>query len=428
VENTDDATLPHVLIIGGGFGGLNAAKTLGGKPVRVTLIDRTNHHLFQPLLYQVATGGLSPADIATPLRMILRGQGNAAVLFAEVTAVDLAARTVSLADGTRTYDYLILAAGAGNAYFGHDEWEAFAPGLKTLDDATEIRRRVFTAFETAEREDDPALRRRSLTFVVVGGGATGVEMAGAIAEIARDTLPAEYRAIRTSEARIILLDTAPRVLVAFAESLSARARHDLETLGVTVRLNERVTRIAPGVVEIGDERIEADTIIWAAGVAPSPLTRTLGLPLDRAGHVFVEQDLSLPGHPEAFAIGDLAAFPGPPDRKGENLPGLASVAMEQGTAAARNVLRRVAGEPTAPFHYRDKGILATIGRNRAVAQIFGLHIAGVVAWFLWALVHVALLIGFRRRAAVMIEWMWAYFTRQRRSRLVSMNSGVAGSR
>lgn len=411
------STLPHVLIIGGGFGGLNAAKALTGKAVRVTLIDRTNHHLFQPLLYQVATGGLSSADIASPLRTILRRQRNVAVLLAAATAIDLAARTVILADGgTLTYEYLILAAGADNTYFGHGEWEPLAPGLKSLDDAVELRRRIYTAFEAAERTDNPAARRRHLTFVVVGGGATGVEMAGAIAEVARETLPVEYRAINAAQARILLVDNGPRLLVAFPARLSARAKRDLQSLGVEVRLNSRVTQLEPGAVVIGDERIEAATVIWAAGVAPSPLTRSLGVPLDRAGHVLVEPDLSLPGHPEAFAIGDLATLPGP---NGAPLPGVAPVAMQGGTLAARNVLHRLAGEPTAQFHYRDKGILATIGRNRAVADIFGVRLTGFPAWFAWALVHVALLIGYRNRTAVMAEWIWAYFTRQRRARLVS---------
>lgn len=410
---------PKVVVIGGGFGGLNAVKTLAKQPVRVTLIDRWNHHLFQPLLYQVATGVLPPSDIASPLRSILRRQENAEVILAEVTAVDLNTRTVQLADGAMTYDYLILSAGARNSYFGHDAWQSLAPGLKSIDDAVEVRRRVFLAFEEAEREKDPNVRKRLLTFVIVGGGPTGVELAGAIAEIAHESLPAEYRVIASEDARILLVDSSERILASFPASLSQRAMRDLESLGVEVRLHKHVTMIEKGTVSIGDERIEAGTVIWAAGVAPSPLAETLGVPLDHRGHVFVAPDLSLPGYPEAFVIGDMAMLNG---SDGKPLPGLASVAQQEGSAAARNVLRQLRGQASQPFTYFDKGTLATIGRNRAVAEIFHVRLTGFIAWFIWAFVHVALLVGYRNRLSVMTEWIWAYFTRQRQDRLLEVGS------
>lgn len=408
---------PHVVVIGGGFGGLNAVKTFEKQPVRVTLIDRWNHHLFQPLLYQVATGALAPSDIASPLRSIFRRQENVEVMLAEVMAIDLNAREARLADGTVPYDYLILAAGARSTYFGHHEWEPLAPGLKSIDDAVEVRRRVFLAFEEAERTTDPATRKRFMTFVIVGGGATGVELAGAIAEIAHESLAGEFRTIDPNHTRILLVDGGDRVLAAFPPSLSRRAMRDLESLGVEVRLHTRVTNVEDGAVVIGDERIETQTVIWAAGVTPSPLAHTLGVPLDHSGHVRVQPDLSIAGHPEVFAIGDLSTLNG---ADGKPLPGLAPVAQQEGTLAARNIVRRVKGEPTRPFKYVDKGTLATIGRNRAVADIFHVRLAGIVAWFMWAFVHIALLIGFRNRFTVMMEWIWAYFTRQRGSRLLEV--------
>ncbi len=410
-------TVPHVVVIGGGFGGLNAVKAFDKQPVRVTLIDRWNHHLFQPLLYQVATGALAPSDIASPLRSILREQNNAAVVLAEVMAIDLKARTVHLADGMMTYDYLILAAGARSTYFGHEEWERLAPGLKSIDDAVAVRRRVFLAFEEAERVSDPAARARLMTFVIVGGGTTGVELAGAIAEVARESLTKEFRSIDPREARILLIDGGDRLLASFPPALSRRTMRDLKSLGVEIRLHAHVTSVEPEAVSVGDERIATATVIWAAGVTPSPLAGTLDVPLDGKGHVRVEPDLALAAYPDAFVIGDMAALNGP---NGKPLPGVASVAQQQGPHAARNILRRVGGKPTQPFRYFDKGTLATIGRNRAVADIFGVRLAGFPAWFIWAFVHIALLIGFRTRFSVMTEWIWAYFTRQRGSRLLEV--------
>lgn len=415
-HDTPTIPAPRVVIVGGGFGGLSAARSLADDPVHVTLIDRWNHHLFQPLLYQVATAALSPADIASPLRAILRAQRNADVLLGEVTAVDVGARAVLLADGTRVpYDYLVLAAGAGSTYFGHDEWRAHAPGLKSIADALDIRRRVFLALELADRATDPAARARYLTFVVVGGGPTGVEMAGAIAEIARETVAKEYRTFDPAHAKIYLLDGGSRLLASFPERLARRAERDLKSLGVIVRTKTHVTGVEAGAVLLADERIETETVVWAAGVAPSPLGRTLGVPLDHAGRVRVGPDLAVSGHPEIFVIGDLAAREG---RDGKLLPGLAPVAMQEGETAARNLVRRVRYEPPEIFRYRDRGTMATIGRNRAIADIKGIHLTGISAWLAWALVHIALLINFRNRIVVMIEWIWAYFTHQRPARLV----------
>jgi NADH dehydrogenase len=412
--------------VGGGFGGLYAAFALRHRPVQVTLLDRRNHHLFQPLLYQVATAALSPGNIAQPIRHILRGSPNVRVLLGEATAVDLAARRVALADGDALgYDFLILATGASHAYFGHDEWRELAPGLKDVDDALEIRRRMLLAFEAAERETDPARRQALLTFVIVGGGPTGVELAGALGEIARDVLVHDFRAIDPRQARIVLLEAGPRLLAGFATPLSAAAARGLAARGVEVRTATAVTRIAPGLVEAaGGLRIAAETVVWAAGVTASPLARTLGVLLDRVGRVLVEPDLSIPGHPEAFAIGDVAAFLHDPAAPGAALPGLAPVAIQMGRDAARSILATVRGEPRRPFRYRDRGIMATIGRNAAVAQSGRLRLTGFVAWVAWVLVHVLLLIGFRNRLVVMLEWAWAYVTFNRGVRLITGVSGL----
>lgn len=425
VENVNrNAVAPHVVIVGGGFGGLAAAQALKRAAVRVTLVDRANHHLFQPLLYQVATAALSPADIAAPIRAVLRNQRNTTVLLGEVTGVDLVNRAVMLAPGPETgetadnrlpYDSLILAPGAATAYFGHNEWIKDAPGLKSLDDAIEIRRRVFLAFEAAERERDPATRQRLLTFVVVGGGPTGVELAGALAEIAHEALDREFRAINPDDATIYLLDAGPRILPTFPEHLSAKAATDLDMLGVEIRIKAAVTGIKHDAVHLGDERIDAATVIWAAGVTASPLGRSLGVPLDKGGRVPVEPDLTLAAHPEVFVIGDLAALK---DQRGNLLPGLAPVATQQGEAAATNILRTMRGEPRAAFRYRDRGNIATIGRNRAVAVIYGIKTSGFIAWVIWVFVHILTLIGYRNRFAVMAQWTYAYFTHRRPARLI----------
>jgi NADH dehydrogenase len=411
-----DAATPHVVIVGGGFGGLNAARRLARRDVRVTLVDRRNHHLFQPLLYQVATAALSPADIAMPLRSILRDAASVRVLLAEVQAVDLAGRRVVLDEGTLAYDALILAAGAGHSYFGHDEWERLAPGLKTLEDALEIRRRILLAFEAAERAEDGAERRALLTFVVIGGGPTGVELAGAIAEIARLTIARDFRAIEPAQARVVLLEGGPRILASFPEDLSGAAARSLARLGVEVRTQALVTRITSDAVWVGGEQIRSRAVLWAAGVAGSALARSLGVLLDRTGRVPVEPDLSVPGHPEAFVVGDLAAFR---HQTGEPLPGLAPVAIQQGRAAAANVWRRFAGEPTRPFRYRDRGSMATVGRAAAVAAIGRVHLSGMPAWLAWLGVHIAFLIGFRNRFLVLFQWAWAYVTWQRGARLIT---------
>ena len=407
---------PHVVIVGGGFGGLYAARALASRPVRVTLLDRRNHHLFQPLLYQVATAALNPSDIATPLRSILRRAPNVTVFLAEVVAVDLAGRRLVLDEGAMTYDALVLAAGAGHSYFGHDDWEPLAPSLKTLEDALEIRRRVLLAYEEAEREQDGAEQRALLTSVVIGGGPTGVELAGALAEISRETIARDFRLIDPTKARIVLLEGGPRVLAAFPDPLPARAAAALARIGVEVRTGATVTRVTADAVWLGGEQIRARTVLWAAGVAAAPLTRTLGVPLDRAGRVMVERDLSIPGHPEAFAIGDLCAFIA---EDGRPLPGLAPVALQQGRAAARNVLRRLAGEPTEAFRYRDRGSMATIGRAAAVAVVGRLRLSGLPAWLAWLFVHIMFLIGFRNRFLVLFEWAWAYVSWQRGARLIT---------
>jgi NADH dehydrogenase len=407
-------TAPHVVVIGGGFAGLAAARRLGGEAVRVTLLDRRNHHVFQPLLYQVATAGLSGTEIAAPLRRILRKHANVTVLLAEATRVDAPARRLVLQDGELPYDFLIVATGATHSYFGHDEWARVAPGLKSLEDALLIRRRMLLAFERAERETSPARRAEWLTFVVIGGGPTGVELAGTLVEIARYTLRHEFRRMDPAGARVILLEGLDRVLPPYPPDLSAKAQAQLERLGVEVRTRAMVTGVDEEGVSVGSERIHARTVLWGAGVAASPLGRTLGAPLDKAGRVKVEADLSVPGHPEVYVAGDLASCV----QDGKPVPGVAPAANQMGEHAARNVLRRVAGQPTVPFRYRDKGSLAAIGRRAAVADIRGLKLAGLAAWLAWLGIHIFFLIGFRNRIVVLLEWALAYFTHQRNARLI----------
>ena len=406
---------PHVVIIGGGFAGLYCARALRRAPVRVTLVDARNFHLFQPLLYQVATASLSPADIAMPLRYVLRRAHNVEVWMARATTIDVERHMVQLEEGSLRYDYLIVATGATHAYFGHDEWAAHAPGLKTIDDATEIRRRFLLAFEAAEREADPAARARLLTFAIVGGGPTGVELAGAMVEIARKVMPREFRSINTRTARVLLLEGGPRILPAYTETSSARAQRQLEKLGVEVRTNALVTAIDEHCVGVGDDVIATDNVFWAAGVAASPLGAELGAPLDRAGRVIVQPDCSIQGHPEVFVIGDLAHI----EQDGQAVPGVAPAAMQMGRYAARAIRADVAGRPRAPFHYVDKGSLATIGRAAGVAEIAGIKLSGLIAWLVWVFVHILYLIGFRNRLIVMIQWAWAYLWYNRGIRLIT---------
>lgn len=416
---------PEVVIIGGGFGGLYAALSLNRAPVHVTLLDRRNFHLFQPLLYQVATGGLSPANIAAPLRDVLKRQANAQVLLAEATSIDVGGRRVILREGDSVpYDTLIVAAGARHHYFGRPDWEALAPGLKTVEDATEIRRRILLAFETAERSDDPVQRQGLLTFVLVGAGPTGVEMAGAIAELARQTLRRNFRRIDPAAARILLLEGADRVLPPYPPDLSAKAERSLRRLGVEVWTKARVTEIQPGVVTVDRggtvERISTATIIWAAGVQASPMGKIVAeateAVLDHAGRVTVANDLTLPGHPEIFVIGDLAIAKG---ADGKPLPGIAPVAMQQGRYVAGIIRKRLRGETSGPFHYRDKGTMATIGRAAAVGEIFGLRLSGLLAWLAWLFIHLAYLIQFQNRVLVLMQWCWNYATRNRAARLIT---------
>jgi NADH dehydrogenase len=419
------AMAPHVVIVGGGFGGLEAAQALAGAPVRVTLIDRHNYHLFQPLLYQVATASLSPGDIASPIRWVLRHQENVEVLLAGARGIDLASRRVLIdPPGQLPFDYLIIATGSAHAYFGHPEWASRAPGLKTLDDALEIRRQILLAFEAAERETDPGAQRRLLTFVIVGGGPTGVELAGALAEIARRTLRMDFRRIRPESARIVLLEGGPSVLATFPERLRDAARESLTRLGVEVRTSSLVTsvdrdgvtwRAATDSSSALEERLPAQTVLWAAGVAASPLATSLGVPLDPAGRVTPGSTLAVPGHPEIFVAGDVCAL----QQDGRQLPGVAQVAMQEGEHAARNILRAVRGEPQLPFRYRDYGNAATIGRGAAVVDIGPIKASGPLAWLFWLFLHIFWLIGFRSRLAVIGEWAWAYFTFQRRVRLIT---------
>lgn len=413
-----------MVIVGGGFGGLYAAKALKYAPVRVTVVDRRNHHLFQPLLYQVATASLSPANIAAPIRRVLRGQRNADVILGEAVGVDVGRRLLRLTDGQLPYDTLVLACGATHSYFGNPAWESVAPGLKTVEDALEIRRKFLLAFESADRQTDPESRRAELTFVVVGAGPTGVELAGAMIEIARRVIPRDFRSVDTAAARVILAEAADRVLPTFPPVLSAKAASDLERLGVEVRVNSRVTEIDGGGVMIGQERVKAVNVIWAAGVQASPLGASLGVPLDRAGRVIVGPDLSIPGHPEVFVIGDMASMTDA--GTGRPVPGICPAAIQAGTYVASMIRAEVmapaqnrSAPVRRPFLYNDKGILATIGRHKAVAAIRSLNFSGVFAWLLWALVHIFFLIGFRNRVLVMLEWAWVYVLFDRGARLIT---------
>ena len=407
--------LPHVVIVGGGFAGLSAARALANAPVRITLVDRRNHHLFQPLLYQVATAALNPADIAYPIRSVLRLQQNARTILAQVTGIDLEKRVLELADGRLDYDYLLLATGARHGYFGKDEWEAWAPGLKTIEDALEIRRRILSAFEAAERQTDPKELAATLTFVIVGGGPTGIELAGALAEIGRHTVARDFRSFDPRSLRVVLVEGAPRVLPPYSKKLSEAARRQLEGLGVEVRTGVQVTKIDQTGVWVGEEQIPARTVLWAAGVAASSLGGLLGVPLDRAGRVRVEPDLGVPGYPNVFIAGDLMQI----EQDGKPVPGVAPAAVQAGRAAAHNIAARAAGSATKPFRYVDTGSLATIGRAKAVGQIGGLEVAGFFAWWVWWLVHIAYLIGFRNRLSVMIGWAWQYFAFSRGARLIT---------
>ena len=411
------ARRPRIVIIGAGFGGLAAAHALRNAPLDVTVIDKRNYHLFQPLLYQVATAGLSPAQIASPIRGILRRQRNATVLMGKVSAIDKAARTVIAGDQRVPYDYLVVATGARHAYFGRDEWEPFAPGLKKIEDATDIRRRILIAFERAETETDPAERERLLTFVVIGGGPTGVEIAGAIAELANTALARDFRNIDPRLARIVLVEAGPRILAAFPESLSAAAERALVRLGATVRKGTPVSAVAEDHVMVGAERIETRTVLWAAGVAASPAAKWLGAQKDRAGRAIVNADLTLPGHPEIFVIGDTAAMKDP---KGQPVPGIAPAAKQAGNFAAAAIAARVTGrDHPGPFRYRHAGNLATIGRKSAVVDFGWLRLRGNPAWWLWGLAHIFFLIGFRNRITVTLDWFWSYLTFQRGSRLIT---------
>ncbi|MCX6967206.1 MAG: NAD(P)/FAD-dependent oxidoreductase [Verrucomicrobia bacterium] len=407
---------PKILIAGAGFGGLTAASALAHEPVEVVVLDRLNHHLFQPLLYQVATAALSPAQIAQPIRHILRHAKNITVAMAEIVGVEPASNRIITRDRSYPYDYLILATGSRHFYFGHPEWEPLAPGLKSIDDALEIRRRLLFAFEEAEKTDDPAIRAAALTFVVIGGGPTGVEMAGAIGEIARYTMVRDFRRIDPSQARIVLLEAAPRILPALAETLSAKASAKLRQLGVEVRTGTKVSNVRTDGVEIDEAFIPSRTVLWTAGNAASPLGKMLGTETDRVGRVWVSPDLTPPGRPNIFVIGDLANFS---HQTGSPLPGVSPVAMQQARHAVRNILAKIDGRPTAPFHYFDKGTMATIGRRAAVADIRGLRFNGFLAWLAWLFVHLIFLVGFRNRVLVFLEWTWSYFNFYRGARLIT---------
>jgi len=409
---------PHVVIIGAGFGGLEAAKKLSGEDVRVTVIDRTNYHLFQPLLYQVATAALSPADIAAPVRAILSKGENMEVILAEVEAIDVGSKKVKMPDRELDYDYLIVATGARHSYFGHPEWERLAPGLKSLEDAVEIRRRILLAFEYAEKISDEAARKAAMTFVVVGGGPTGVEMAGAIAEIARYTLAKDFRHIDPSQARVILVEGEPKVLASFPEDLRDSAMRQLVDLGVEVRTGNHATNLSEHGLQVGEEFIPCRVKIWAAGNNASFVGHSLGAPIDRVGRVIVNKDLTIPNHPEVQVIGDLANFS---HQTGEPLPGVSPVAMQQGRHAARNVLAMIDGRKPQRFYYWDKGSMATIGRNKAVADLKLIHLSGIPAWLAWLFVHIIFLVGFRSRLAVLFQWAWAYFSFNKGARLITRN-------
>ena len=409
---------PRIVIIGGGFGGLSAAKALRKADVDVLLIDRTNHHLFQPLLYQVATASLSPSDITAPIRWILRRQKNVTVLLAEVTDIDVDRKVVVIDTPSREipYDYLIVASGSRHAYFSHDEWEPIAPGLKAIEDAEEIRRRFLVAFERAEKSLDPREREACMTFVIVGGGPTGAELSGVFPEVARKAMHSDFRNIDTRKTRVILVEAGPRILPSFPEELARVAHRDLEELGVEVRTNSVVTRIEPGTVCIGDERIVAETVFWAAGNVASYLGKALGVPLDQAGRVMVNDDLSIPGHSEVFVVGDLALVV---REDGTPVPGVCPAANQEGTAAAKNILHMLRRQPVRKFRYRNKGDLATIGRSRAIADFGRVRLTGRIAWLLWLFVHIMYLVGFRNRLSVFIQWGYSYFTYQRGVRLIT---------
>ncbi len=408
--------MPHVVIIGGGFAGLNIAKGLGNRPdIEVTVVDRTNHHLFQPLLYQVAMAGLSPADIAAPIRSLLSQYRNIRVLQGEVRSLDLGRKVVVADFGEIAFDYLILACGARHSYFGHDEWEEHAPGLKTLEQATEIRRRVLSAYEEAERTQLPEDRKRLLTFVVVGGGPTGVELAGAIGEMSRFTLAKDFRNIDATLARVILLEAGPRILPMFSEASAARATRDLEHLGVQIWTGSAVTKIDAAGVEIGSERIQSATVLWAAGVKASAIGQQAGLEVDRQGRVMVEPDLSAKGHPNVFVAGDQACFT---HQTGKPLPGTAPVAMQQGRYLARLIRNEIAGKARTPFYFTDKGQMATIGRSRAVVEVGKMKLAGFPAWVIWLVVHIYYLTGFKNRLLVVFQWAWSYLSFRRGARLI----------
>ena len=429
---TNQKAKPRVVIVGAGFGGLTAARRLARLPVQVTVVDRRNHHTFQPLLYQVATAGLSPGEIAAPIRSILRAQPSVEVLLEEVIDFKLEEKKVVAKDQVLDYDFLVVASGATHAYFDHQEWEPLAPGLKTIEDALEIRRRVLLAFELAERQGErqnkPAAGESSapLQFVVIGGGPTGVELAGTLAEIAHHAMNHEFRHIDPRQARILLIEGGPRVLAAYSEELSHKAEAQLQHLGVEVRTSHVVTRVEPGAVWVGDEKIPAPVVLWAAGVAASPLGRKLGVPVDRAGRVLVESDLSVSGHPEVFVIGDLAALVDDNDKTGKMLPGVAQVAIQQGNWVAATIARDLEHQPRRDFHYHDKGSLATIGRAAAVAQFGKFEMSGYFAWLAWLFIHILFLIGFRNRLLVMIQWAWSYLTYERGARLITGSDELPG--
>ncbi|HEY0565719.1 MAG TPA: NAD(P)/FAD-dependent oxidoreductase [Terriglobales bacterium] len=427
MERPVSSRRPRVVIIGAGFAGINAARALRHAEVQITLVDKKNHHTFQPLLYQVALAVLSPAEIASPVRAVLRDQVNAEVLMGEVTGFDTANRRVLLKDGKHLeYDYLIVAAGASHSYFGHEEWAPLAPGLKTLEDAIEIRRRVLLAFELAEKQAVEGYENPTpLNFVVVGAGPTGVELAGAISDIARRYMTTDFRHIDPKQTHILLLEGGPRVLPAYTEDLSASAEQQLRDLKVEVRTNARVTGIEPGAVLIGDERVRAAVVLWAAGVAASHIGKMLGVPTDRSGRVYVDSELNISAHPEVFVLGDLAAA-SDDKNAGHYLPGLAPVAIQMGKYAAKMIESDIGGRKRAPFHYNDKGSLATIGRNKAVGTIYGRHLTGYPAWMAWLFIHIFFLIGFRNRLLVLLEWAWTYFAVQRGARLITGDTSLTG--
>lgn len=409
-------SLPKVIIVGGGFGGLNVAKALEKADLEILLIDRTNHHLFQPLLYQVATASLSPGNIATPIRQILSQQKNVSVIMGEVAAINKEQRLVLLADGSSfSYDYLVLAPGASHSYFGNDAWEAYAPGLKTILDATHIRENILLSFERAERSNDPLEVAKLLRFVIVGGGPTGVEMAGSIAQIAHKSLFENFRKIKPESSQIFLIEGASQLLPSFSKRLGNRAKRDLEKMGVTVLVNARVSQVVPNGVYVNNELIEAATLIWAAGNQASPILKTLHMPLDRSGRVIVDKDLSVPGYPEVFVIGDAAHLM---SKKGDPLPGIAPVAIQEGRYVAKLITKQLARDKRRPFNYIDKGMLATIGKNRAVGMIWKVPVTGILAWFSWSLVHIAYLVSFRNRLVVMMQWFFLYLTGQHAVRLI----------